>query len=359
MAGESEPATCKNCNTVATQVLRCGVCKKATYCSASCQKEDWQFHKRLCKKPSPEEPKPKAPAKMGVDEMKRQMDELTKDKEPALAAQLQQMMAGVMGLEAKEQPKAPEPPPPCGSCGQPCSKPLRCGVCKSATYCSAACQKEDWRFHKRLCKKPEAPAAAAAPSAPVEVGSAALAAAARPKGENERLVVEGEDVGTWYKHRAWKPQEETQTFTPSKLDEAAAGREKAVSKGGAAGASASKWNAAGTWEERKMLPWWHERLQGLKGLSGTAGVEGESGFLELDSVGEIHGEASIVHVRGQPKFMYDLSFDLPFSGLQRCKPCSRNTTGSRCSNCVRFAGKLEVTDFSWDCEGDPCSWCPL
>lgn len=42
----------------------------------------------------------------------------------------------------------------CARCGGP-GKPklLNCGACKSTSYCSAACQREDWKKHKRVCKK--------------------------------------------------------------------------------------------------------------------------------------------------------------------------------------------------------------
>merc|ERR1712129_256844 len=51
---------CKNCSAVCEAVKRCSVCKEATYCSAACQKDDWQFHRRICKKPTPAPPKPAA-----------------------------------------------------------------------------------------------------------------------------------------------------------------------------------------------------------------------------------------------------------------------------------------------------------
>lgn len=42
----------------------------------------------------------------------------------------------------------------CARCGGP-GKPklLVCGACKSISYCSAGCQKEDWKKHKQTCKK--------------------------------------------------------------------------------------------------------------------------------------------------------------------------------------------------------------
>jgi hypothetical protein len=42
----------------------------------------------------------------------------------------------------------------CARCGGP-GKPklLLCGACKSTSYCSAGCQREDWKKHKIMCKK--------------------------------------------------------------------------------------------------------------------------------------------------------------------------------------------------------------
>ncbi|CAK0906622.1 unnamed protein product [Prorocentrum cordatum] len=86
--------------------------------------------------------------------------------------------------------------------------------------------------------------------------------------------------------------------------------------------------------------------------TGVSEPDGEG--LQVDEGVALHlrGEASIAYVRGQPKFMYDVSCDLAFSGLHRCKPCSRSPPGQRCSSCVRVKGSLAVADFNWACEGD-------
>lgn len=48
----------------------------------------------------------------------------------------------------------------CRNCHKPGAK-LKCSVCKKAVYCARTCQASDWTFHKRICKKPEAPKAPA------------------------------------------------------------------------------------------------------------------------------------------------------------------------------------------------------
>ena len=45
----------------------------------------------------------------------------------------------------------------CQNCLEPCRTVLRCGRCKTRTYCSAACQKRDWQYHRRNCKAPDPP----------------------------------------------------------------------------------------------------------------------------------------------------------------------------------------------------------
>eukprot|EP00931_Biecheleriopsis_adriatica_P110558 TRINITY_DN84846_c0_g1_i1.p1 TRINITY_DN84846_c0_g1~~TRINITY_DN84846_c0_g1_i1.p1 ORF type:complete len:413 (+),score=123.47 TRINITY_DN84846_c0_g1_i1:31-1269(+) len=342
-AGYPEGAACRNCGSQVAKPLRCSICKSAAYCSGTCQKEDWQFHKRICKKAEPVQETRKKPEDEAAqkEEMKRAMAELGKDSDPKMAAQVQQMMAGMMGMEVPEECKVEEkkPLPECQSCSKPCEKPLRCGTCKSVTYCCAQCQKDDWRFHKRICKKPAAPAVEA-PAAPEAKATNAEPSeepkSKRPTKENESVVVKHEDVGTWYSHRDWKPEEPRKEFQPSKV-------ENVVDTSQAAG---SAWNAAGTWEEKNMIPWWKEHLQGLVSL-------GDGEVMQVDKVDSIAGDASIVHVRGQPKFLSDVSCELHFSGLQRCKACARSPPGSRCSNCMRIKGLVKVSEVACDTGATP------
>lgn len=56
------PPTCKNCGNTLQEILRCSQCKKATYCSPKCAKDDWPYHKRTCEKPKPKQEENKTPA---------------------------------------------------------------------------------------------------------------------------------------------------------------------------------------------------------------------------------------------------------------------------------------------------------
>merc|ERR1719210_2540080 len=101
MTDSAEAANCGNCNSPVTKRLLCSVCKKAVYCSAQCQKEDWKYHSRICKKAPPPAPaeNSKNPSGLDSEEMKRQLDEMTKGQDPALAKQVKEMMSGMMGVE--------------------------------------------------------------------------------------------------------------------------------------------------------------------------------------------------------------------------------------------------------------------
>ena len=61
-AAPAAKAKCANCGKEGAKMNACSVCKKVGYCSRDCQKQDWQFHKRVCKKPEPKK-QPKGPKK--------------------------------------------------------------------------------------------------------------------------------------------------------------------------------------------------------------------------------------------------------------------------------------------------------
>merc|ERR1712232_1124629 len=136
----------------------------------------------------------------------------------------------------------------------------------------------DWQFHKRGCKKPDVAMAKgsgkgkdAGYGAPLESESGeAKSQPLRPK-ECDSEVVKGEDVGSWYNHRDWKPKDEKKDFIPSQLDAEMSAK---------APKTASEWNAAGTWEEKSMLPWWKTKLTSLGALK-IDKLAGSSRFLRV------------------------------------------------------------------------------
>lgn len=299
-AANTVPVECGNCSDPCVKPLRCGVCKTASYCCKKCQQEDWQYHKRNCKAAKSEpESSLEERAKQAAD-AKQAMDEELANTDPKVAAQVKDMMAkmgydtGAEKKDAQEETKAkPAPNVPkadmCKNCMEPCATTLRCSVCKVATYCSRNCQREDWNFHKRNCKKP-LPKAEASNYKPESY---------RPKAD-EKVVEDDGEVGDWYRHREWRPEKKVE-FKPSKVD--AEGATVTKSEGGSA------WNAAGTWEERDMLPWWKNRLLGLTGLA----VDSFAGKLTVTNVTDVNGEAQILHVRKSSKYIFDINFCVEFS----------------------------------------------
>ena len=57
----------------------------------------------------------------------------------------------VRGLATATPPEAEKRCQECGGLGKP--KLLVCGGCKGVSYCSAGCQKADWKIHKGICRK--------------------------------------------------------------------------------------------------------------------------------------------------------------------------------------------------------------
>ena len=55
-------------------------------------------------------------------------------------------------LKTFVKPKNPEYKS-CKKCGK--AGTLKCGACRTARYCGAACQKADWKKHKKECKEDE------------------------------------------------------------------------------------------------------------------------------------------------------------------------------------------------------------
>jgi len=74
---------CNNCSTPIIQLRRCSVCKKAVYCSIACQKEDWRFHKRICKKPV-EAAEPNLPQQSQKDAQAQLEAEMAKKQEEVM-----------------------------------------------------------------------------------------------------------------------------------------------------------------------------------------------------------------------------------------------------------------------------------
>jgi hypothetical protein len=62
----------------------------------------------------------------------------------------------------------------------------------------------------------------------------------------------------------------------------------------------SAWNAAQTWEERDCTKWGKDKV--------SEKFNGSFGAVEFSDITKLEGHASITHVRGRARFMYEWSF---------------------------------------------------
>lgn len=195
----------------------------------------------------------------------------------------------------------------CANCHKDVQKPLRCGVCKKVSYCSAQCQREDWQFHKRTCRKPEETKKETNGNSKKPAPSPEAKERREQKKQEEKIVDNDDDVGTWYRHREWRPSEEPKKeFRPVQLD-ASATSEVSSSASKAAG---SAWNAAGTWEDKDTTAMAQKTLREC--LEGIPDVEAAGGVLSAAGIENVEGEASKPVIRGKLRHMFDLSFKLKF-----------------------------------------------
>ncbi|KAG8692373.1 hypothetical protein FRC08_009820 [Ceratobasidium sp. 394] len=71
----------------------------------------------------------------------------------SIALTVNQVQGGMLGEPLEGQTTRWKDTPVCWACGKP-GKPelLACSACKTAKYCSSACQRKDWKHHKKDCK---------------------------------------------------------------------------------------------------------------------------------------------------------------------------------------------------------------
>ncbi|KAJ1454310.1 activator of Hsp90 ATPase [Pelagophyceae sp. CCMP2097] len=194
------------------------------------------------------------------------------------------------------------PKPKCGNCGATPDKLVRCSICKKAGYCSAQCQRDDWKFHKRVCTAPVVEKDSNTTAVPKKGAGAAAATKKKNKVDEKDDSDDDKTPITWYKHRETKLPPSAQG--PSKFDDApespADETEKRIS-------ASSVWNTAGTWEERNVLPWARKEFELM--LPGLSCVRDDF-TLTVKDVSAVTGDASVGTNRGKARHIFDLALEL-------------------------------------------------
>jgi len=165
---------CTNCKTPSYNLKRCSKCKKKWYCSVECQKKNWKFHKKNCKKIHKtlmknieksknrdkrawnyifelvdniiyatrfscnieDDPVKQINAKLAKEHIKQTKKNFkkngTENFEFFRIRECNWHLCPVITTESK--------------------KLKLCNGCEMVYYCSLNCQKKDWKSHKEFCK---------------------------------------------------------------------------------------------------------------------------------------------------------------------------------------------------------------
>mmetsp|Transcript_35180 Transcript_35180/g.74868 ORF Transcript_35180/g.74868 Transcript_35180/m.74868 type:complete len:332 (+) Transcript_35180:161-1156(+) len=229
-------------------------------------------------------------------------------------------------------PPRPAEKPTCHGCGKDVAEPKKCSQCKRVTYCSQACQRADWQYHKRGCKKPEEPKAPPE-SKPPPSSSSSEKKEAKAKKAEEKVVDDGDENLTWYRHREWKPTAEPKRdFAPAKIESPADAPVKVEAQATTEG---SAWNAAGTWEDKDVTEFAHKIFK--EHLKGFPTIDAAGGAIDIEDVDSVEGDAWKPVSRGRRLHMFDLSFKIKFTFKWM------DSSGQR-----QIKGSIEVTDFTHD-----------
>ena len=105
---------CAFCGKKSDAPMHCGWCMNISYCSTSCQQNDWSRHKDVCQSRLPHS-KPEASTSVAE----------TRDR-----------------AEVKRE---------CSSCGEASESLKHCTRCRKVSYCGRSCQQADWPRHKSMC----------------------------------------------------------------------------------------------------------------------------------------------------------------------------------------------------------------
>merc|ERR1712176_925069 len=140
------------------------------------------------------------------------------------------------------------------------------------------------------------------------------------------MGVDNEEVDDWYRHREWRP-EQKQEFHPTRIEAETLQKPAHV--------PGSAWNVGGTWEEKNMMQWWIDRLSSTR----LNLQEKIATIAMVKQVGGITGDASIVYVRGTPRFCFDVQFQVDFAVP------GNDGEGCDLSGCIKVS---DFSDSSWE-----------
>eukprot|EP00931_Biecheleriopsis_adriatica_P087025 TRINITY_DN61547_c0_g1_i1.p1 TRINITY_DN61547_c0_g1~~TRINITY_DN61547_c0_g1_i1.p1 ORF type:complete len:464 (+),score=93.34 TRINITY_DN61547_c0_g1_i1:29-1420(+) len=162
----------------------------------------------------------------------------------------------------------------CAGCGKQLLRVLRCSRCRTVSYCDIRCQKADWRFHQRLCRRPN---------------------------------VSGSGEQNLPKECRKEASEQT--------------RAEEASTPAAKPAHVARDNRPRNWEERDLIPWARKRLEALLAgpeadathdLPALRVVCRDGGNIEVTGVQEVEGFAAAWPNQGERRNLFDLTFEVKF-----------------------------------------------
>jgi hypothetical protein len=115
----------------------------------------------------------------------------------------------------------------------------------------------------------------------------------------------------------------------------------------AAAPGGSKWNSAGTYEEKDISSWAQSQLRSLLTHLNVRLAGGTPLNVYIDVVHEVKGDASCVFSRGKCKFIYDMSLEIGFliTNSSAEKPSFVLSRGDT-------KGKISITDITADADDD-------
>eukprot|EP00397_Hematodinium_sp_SG-2012_P048309 GEMP01055293.1.p1 GENE.GEMP01055293.1~~GEMP01055293.1.p1 ORF type:complete len:353 (+),score=69.11 GEMP01055293.1:88-1146(+) len=235
-------------------------------------------------------------------------------------------------------------PKHCANCHETPAKPVRCATCKTTLYCNQNCQKADWRFHKRICKKSDDKKDAdqknvqskpsddnAAPkSSKDNAGSPPkTSTSSTKKSVVEKSVVEKNDEKIdWYRHRETKLPS-CPNSAPKKITNA---EDTRVSP-----EQGSVWNAAGTWEDKDVTKWADDEIT----KRCTTEVSSKFGLIRTRSVVN-KGDASITVIRGSTRYLFDFFITVFWESRISSATSGVDTTVKGELHCDEFSHQANV-----------------